>query len=106
MNDTSNDANAKAGATIIPVSPFQQNCTLLWCNATRRAVAVDPAGDVPLNDSVGDCDLPGRDHATLIKPVTGGVVTLGDGVGFVCGRGHGSSIGDERETNPVLNGMT
>jgi hydroxyacylglutathione hydrolase len=38
---------AKAGATIIPVTTFQQNCMLLWCEATRRAVVIDPGGDVP-----------------------------------------------------------
>ena len=40
------NANAKAGALIIPVTAFQQNCTLLWCGATRKAVIVDPGGDV------------------------------------------------------------
>ena len=34
--------------TIIPVTPFQQNCTLLWCEQTRRAAVVDPGGDVEL----------------------------------------------------------
>jgi glyoxylase-like metal-dependent hydrolase (beta-lactamase superfamily II) len=29
-----------------PVTPFQQNCSLLWCEETREAVAVDPGGDV------------------------------------------------------------
>jgi glyoxylase-like metal-dependent hydrolase (beta-lactamase superfamily II) len=33
-------------ATIIPVTPFQQNCTLLWCEATKRAAVIDPGGDV------------------------------------------------------------
>lgn len=37
----------KAKAVIIPVTPFQQNCTLLWCEATKRAVVVDPGGDLP-----------------------------------------------------------
>ena len=32
---------------IIPVTPFAQNCSLLWCAATRRAAVVDPGGDVP-----------------------------------------------------------
>ena len=32
---------------IIPVTPFSQNCSLLWCAATRRAAVVDPGGDVP-----------------------------------------------------------
>jgi glyoxylase-like metal-dependent hydrolase (beta-lactamase superfamily II) len=38
---------AKAGAVIIPVTLFEQNCTLLWCTATRKAVVIDPGGDVP-----------------------------------------------------------
>jgi hydroxyacylglutathione hydrolase len=38
---------SKAKAFIIPVTPFQQNCTLLWCEATKRAVVVDPGGDLP-----------------------------------------------------------
>ena len=31
---------------IIPVTPFQQNCTLLICEATNKAAVVDPGGDV------------------------------------------------------------
>jgi hydroxyacylglutathione hydrolase len=31
---------------ILPVTPFQQNCSLIWCEATRRAALVDPGGDV------------------------------------------------------------
>ena len=37
----------KAKGLIIPVTPFQQNCTLLWCDATNRAVVIDPGGDLP-----------------------------------------------------------
>lgn len=33
-------------ARIIPVTPFEQNATLLWCSATRRAAVVDPGGDL------------------------------------------------------------
>ncbi len=33
-------------AAIIPVTPFQQNCTLLWCAETMRAAVVDPGGDL------------------------------------------------------------
>jgi len=31
---------------IIPVTHYQQNCTLLWCDETREAAIVDPGGDV------------------------------------------------------------
>lgn len=34
-------------ATIIPVTPLQQNCTLFWCTQTMRAAVVDPGGDLP-----------------------------------------------------------
>jgi glyoxylase-like metal-dependent hydrolase (beta-lactamase superfamily II) len=36
-----------AKALIVPVTPFQQNCTLLWCEASKRAVVIDPGGDLP-----------------------------------------------------------
>ncbi|WP_369602742.1 MBL fold metallo-hydrolase [Hahella sp. SMD15-11] len=33
--------------TIIPVTPFEQNCTLIWDEATGKAAIVDPGGDLP-----------------------------------------------------------
>jgi hydroxyacylglutathione hydrolase len=215
------EAQAKAGAVIVPVTPFQQNCTLLWEAASKKAVVIDPGGDVPqiqaaikqagvaveqiwlthghidhvggaaelrdalkvqiigphiadrflfdlveasgatygmsgvrnfvpdrwlsegervsigeltfdilhcpghspgsvvyfnaemrfahvgdvlFNGSVGRSDLPGGDHATLIKSITEKLLPLGDDVGFICGHGPGSRIGQERMTNPFLTG--
>jgi glyoxylase-like metal-dependent hydrolase (beta-lactamase superfamily II) len=214
-------AQAKAGAVIIPVTPFEQNCTLIWCEASRKAVVIDPGGevakiqaaigkarvtvekiwlthghidhvggaaelrdalkvpiegphiadkflldnvvtsgarfgmtgvrdfapdrwldegdrvavgsltfeilhcpghspgsvvffsremrfahvgDVLFNGSVGRSDIPGGDHATLIKSIAAKLLPLGDDVGFICGHGPGSSIGQERLTNPFLTG--
>lgn len=37
---------AKPRAAIIPVTPFQQNCTLLWCEDSGRGAVVDPGGDL------------------------------------------------------------
>ncbi len=34
-------------AAIIPVTPLQQNCTLLWCTQTMLGAFVDPGGDLP-----------------------------------------------------------
>ena len=212
---------AKAGAIIIPVTLFEQNCTLLWCTATRKAVVIDPGGDVPkilagvkqadvtvekiwlthghidhvggaadlrdalkveitgphvadkflldnvvssgarfgitgvrdfapdrwleegdqvsigeltfdilhcpghspgsvvffskemrfahvgdvlFNGSVGRSDIPGGDHATLIRSIKEKLLPLGDDIGFICGHGPGSRFGQERLTNPFLTG--
>lgn len=35
-------------ALIVPVTPFRQNCSLLWCPATGQAAVVDPGGDLGL----------------------------------------------------------
>jgi hydroxyacylglutathione hydrolase len=34
-------------AAIVTVTPFQQNCTLLWEEPDKRALVVDPGGEVP-----------------------------------------------------------
>jgi glyoxylase-like metal-dependent hydrolase (beta-lactamase superfamily II) len=31
---------------VIPVTVFQQNCSVIWCDATRRAAVVDPGGEL------------------------------------------------------------
>jgi glyoxylase-like metal-dependent hydrolase (beta-lactamase superfamily II) len=219
-NDT--QTKAKAGAMIVPVTLFEQNCTIIWCEATKKAVVIDPGGDVPrileaikqagvsvekiwlthghidhiggaaelrdalkvpiegphpadgfmldhvvesgsrfgmtgarnfktdrfldegdqvtigeltfdilhcpghspgsvvyfnkelrfahvgdvlFNGSVGRTDLPGGSHATLIRSIKEKLLPLGDDVGFICGHGAGSSIGQERMTNPFITGQ-
>lgn len=214
-------SQAKAGAIIVPVTLFEQNCTIIWDEPSKRAVVIDPGGDVPkileaikqtgvtvekiwlthghidhvggateLRDalkvpiegphvadkylldnvvesgarfgmtgvrnfepdrwldegdtvsigglqfdilhcpghspgsvvffnkdlrfahvgdvlfagSVGRTDLPGGSHATLISSIKTKLLPLGDDVGFICGHGAGSSIGQERMTNPFITG--
>ena len=205
-------------AAIIPVTPFQQNCTLLWCEKTKKAAVVDPGGDldrirqaiaqsgvsvekiilthghidhaggaaelreelgVPVEGpheaddfllqrlaeqgkaygfearavtpdrwldegdqvsvggatfdilhcpghspgsvvfvnqeqrfalmgdvlfrgSIGRTDLPGGDHAALIRSIKDKILPLGDDLTFICGHGPASTVGAERTTNPFL----
>lgn len=215
------ETRTKAGVVIIPVTLFEQNCTLIWCNATKKAAVIDPGGDVPniqaairqaqvtvekiwlthghvdhvggaadlrdvlsvpiegphisdkflldnvvtsgarfgitgvrdlapdrwleegdhvsvgeltfeilhcpghspgsvvffnkemrfahvgdvlFSGSVGRSDLPGGNHVTLISSIMEKLLPLGDDVEFICGHGPGSSIGQERMTNPFLAG--
>jgi hydroxyacylglutathione hydrolase len=215
------DTQAKAGAMIVPVTLFEQNCTIIWHEPSKKAVVIDPGGDVPkileaikqtgvtvekiwlthghidhvggaadlrdalqvkiegphiadkylldnvvssgerfgmtgvrdfgpdrwldegdqvsigdltfdilhcpghspgsvvffnkelrfahvgdvlFNGSVGRTDLPGGSHATLINSIKEKLLPLGDDVGFICGHGAGSSIGQERLTNPFITG--
>jgi len=219
--DDKTETKPKAGAIIVPVTLFEQNCTIIWHEPTKKAVVIDPGGDVPkiqaaiaqsnvtvekiwlthghidhvggaaelrdalkapiegphiadkflldnvvtsgarfgitgvrdfapdrwLNEgdrvsigaltfdilhcpghsagsivffnkqlrfahvgdvlfagSVGRTDLPGGSHATLINSIKEKLLPLGDDVGFICGLGAGSSIGQERMTNPFLTG--
>jgi hydroxyacylglutathione hydrolase len=37
---------SQARALIIPVTPFQQNCTLLWSETSKRGAVIDPGGDL------------------------------------------------------------
>ena len=38
-------ANLRVG--VVTVTPFSQNCTLLWDDDTKEAVVIDPGGEVP-----------------------------------------------------------
>lgn len=43
------DASTQAppiNAMIVPVTPLQQNCSLIWCTATNKGAFVDPGGDI------------------------------------------------------------
>jgi glyoxylase-like metal-dependent hydrolase (beta-lactamase superfamily II) len=41
------DSDAPLKAVILPVTAFQQNCTLLWCTRTMKGAFVDAGGDLP-----------------------------------------------------------
>jgi glyoxylase-like metal-dependent hydrolase (beta-lactamase superfamily II) len=34
-------------AMIAPVTPLQQNCTIVWCTKTKKAAIIDPGGEIP-----------------------------------------------------------
>jgi len=59
-------------------------------------------GDVLFRGSIGRTDLPGGDHATLIRSIRENLFPLGDDVRFLPGHGPLSTFGAERRTNPFV----
>ena len=50
--------NAPIKAMIAPITPLQQNCTLVWCARTNKAAVIDPGGEVPrLLKAIADLGL-------------------------------------------------
>ena len=60
------------------------------------------AGDVLFYGSIGRTDLPGGDHATLIRNIKTKLFPLGDDFEVYSGHGPMTTIGFERKNNPFL----
>ena len=60
------------------------------------------AGDLLFAGSIGRTDLPGGDHATMLRTLATKVLTLSDDIVVLPGHGDQTSIGRERATNPFL----
>lgn len=80
-------------------------------HAPGHVIYVNPAqrfahlGDVLFNGSIGRTDLPGGNHRQLLDSIRDKVLPLGDDISFICGHGPGSTIGEERRSNPFLIGL-
>ncbi len=64
--------------------------------ATKRLLG----GDVLFRESIGRTDLPGGDHATLIKSIREKLFVLDDDVEVFPGHGETTTIGHEKVNNP------
>lgn len=74
---------------------------IYFSEETRFAIV----GDVLFHGSIGRTDFPYCNHDDLIRSLHDKVLPLGDDVGFLCGHGPGGRIGEERRTNPFLQGL-
>ena len=45
-SNTAPSRDAAMKAAILPVTPFEQNCSIIWCEASKKAAVVDPGGEV------------------------------------------------------------
>ncbi len=60
------------------------------------------AGDVLFAGSIGRTDLPGGDHAQMLRSLASAVLPLADATVVLPGHGPSTTIGRERATNPYL----
>jgi hydroxyacylglutathione hydrolase len=69
---------------------------------TDSVSEVMSSGDLLFAGSIGRTDLPGGDHATMLRSLRDKVLPLADDVVVLPGHGEQTSIGRERATNPFL----
>jgi hydroxyacylglutathione hydrolase len=63
------------------------------------------SGDLLFAGSIGRTDLPGGDHAEMMRSLADKVLPLADDIVVLPGHGEQTSIGRERATNPFLQGL-
>jgi hydroxyacylglutathione hydrolase len=63
------------------------------------------SGDLLFAGSIGRTDLPGGDHAAMLRSLATKVLPLADDIVVLPGHGEQTSIGRERATNPYLLGL-
>ena len=69
-----------------------------YCEAQHFVIG----GDVLFRESIGRTDLPGGDHATLLKNIREKLFVLPDETTVYPGHGMPTKIGYEKENNPYL----
>ena len=72
----------------------------------NRAAGFALVGDVLFQGSIGRTDLPYGDTGALMRAIRDKLLPLGDDMAFICGHGPGSTIGEERRSNPFLSDIT
>ncbi|MFW6091577.1 MAG: MBL fold metallo-hydrolase [Actinomycetota bacterium] len=73
------------------------------------AVAGEPtclSGDVLFAGSIGRTDLPGGDHAAMMRSLADKVLPLPDETRVLPGHGPTTTVGRERHSNPFLQGLS
>jgi glyoxylase-like metal-dependent hydrolase (beta-lactamase superfamily II) len=64
------------------------------------------SGDVLFAGSIGRTDLPGGDHAAMLRSLAQKVIPLRDDTTVLPGHGPSTTIGRERASNPFLQGLS
>jgi hydroxyacylglutathione hydrolase len=75
---------------------------VVFAEASERKVFV---GDCLFAGSIGRTDLPGGSYEQLIESINSNILALGDDFTVYSGHGPETTVGEERRSNPFLNGV-
>jgi hydroxyacylglutathione hydrolase len=95
-----------AGITLqVDHAPGHTPGSVLFSTATEQGDEVIIAGDTLFAGSIGRTDLPGGDHATLLRSIRDKLLTRDDAAVVLPGHMQPTTIGRERASNPFLQDM-
>ncbi|WP_078413759.1 MBL fold metallo-hydrolase [Priestia abyssalis] len=70
-----------------------------------KEAGIVASGDALFEGSIGRTDLQGGSHEQLLQSIHKKLLVLPEDTIVLCGHGRETTIGDEMETNPFLNGF-
>ena len=95
-----------AGLTLrVDHTPGHTPGSVLFSTATAQGDEVVVAGDTLFAGSIGRTDLPGGDHAQMLRSLRDKLLTRDDAAYVLPGHGPTTTIGRERASNPFLQGL-
>jgi glyoxylase-like metal-dependent hydrolase (beta-lactamase superfamily II) len=100
------DALELGGLTLrVDHTPGHTGGSVVFTTATEDGDEVILAGDTLFAGSIGRTDLPGGDHATMLRSLRDKLLTRDDAAHVLPGHGPTTTIGRERASNPFLQGL-
>jgi glyoxylase-like metal-dependent hydrolase (beta-lactamase superfamily II) len=95
-----------AGLTLrVDHTPGHTPGSVVFSTATAEGEEVIFAGDTLFAGSIGRTDLPGGDHAVMLRSLREKLLTRDDAAYVLPGHGPTTTIGRERVSNPFLQGL-
>jgi glyoxylase-like metal-dependent hydrolase (beta-lactamase superfamily II) len=79
--------------------------SIVFSTATEEGAEVILAGDTLFAGSIGRTDLPGGDPEQMMRSLRDKLLTRDDGAYVLPGHGPTTTIGQERASNPFLQGL-
>ncbi len=86
-------------------TPGHTRGSVVFSTPTEEGVETILAGDTLFAGSIGRTDLPGGDHAQMLESLRTTLLSRADSTVVLPGHGPATTIGQERMSNPFLQGL-